>query len=75
MPSSIDPTLRATDRCRSLGTTEPAGSCVLAGAWAEPVSTRRAASIDGASQRVERVINEFMLRGVSSFGTVRTIQH
>ena len=52
------------ERCRSLGTTDPGGSCVLAGAWAEPVSTSSAVSIDGASQREERVNVEFML-GVS----------
>src|ERR1043165_2702659 len=64
MPSSIDPTRRATERWRSLGTTEPAGSCVLAGAWADPGRTRRAASLVVASQREERLIDEFML-GVS----------
>src|ERR1044071_8505659 len=64
MPSSIEPTRRATERCRSLGTTEPAGSWVLAGAWAGPGSTSRAASIEVASQRDERLIDEFML-GVS----------
>src|SRR5687767_4380498 len=66
MPSSIEPTLRATERCRSLGTTDPAGSWVLAGACADPVRTSRAASIEGASQREERVSDEFMLRGISS---------
>src|SRR5690348_18266400 len=65
MPSSIEPTLRATDLWRSLGTTEPAGSWVLAGAWADPVRTSRAANMEGASQREERVSDEFMLRRVS----------
>ena len=37
---------------RSLGATEPAGSWVLAGAWAELVSTSRATSMEGASQRL-----------------------
>ena len=41
-----------------------AGSWVFAGAWADPVRTSRAASIEGASQRDERVIGGFML-GVS----------
>src|SRR3954463_16241522 len=65
MPSSIDPTRRATERCRSVGTTEPAGSWVLAGAWAEPVSTSRAANMEGASQRDERKKDEFMRGSVS----------
>src|SRR5688572_7719543 len=39
---------------------DPAGNWVFAGAWADPVSTRRAATMEGASQREERDIDEFM---------------
>src|SRR5262245_39167686 len=68
MPSSMEPTLRATVRCRSLGTTDPAGSWVFAGAWADPVRTSRATSMEGATQRDERAKSDFMLRCVSRRG-------
>src|SRR6478752_4624171 len=65
MPSSIEPTRRATERCRSVGTTEPAGNWVLAGTWAELVSSSSIASREGASQREGRDNEEFMRRGIS----------
>src|SRR5262245_32410094 len=70
MPSSMEPTFRATERCRSLGTTDPAGSWVFAGAWADPVRTSRATSIEGATQREERAKSDFMLRCVSGGGRI-----
>jgi len=48
-----------------IATALAAGSWVFAGAWADPVRTSRAASMEGASQREERVNDEFMLRRVS----------
>jgi hypothetical protein len=40
----------------------------LAGAWADPVSTSSAVRVAGASQREERMSDEFMRRGVFRLG-------